>query len=278
MLSVEKKMLKREILSVVLFCSVTMLSFSQMQKTYATDTPESAEKFIAGIMGGSMIGLKNPANELSRFNSIPVHYLGFSMPAIMNSGSESGNTAKTEYILSMVGTYKLTDFFGLQSGLHYMINQGSSYVGANGGAQSASGSLVNIWYTSVDIPVLAHFEYKQQDGVLLGGFIGPYASIPIGNAHISGAMPSKNSDRDRFDPFDNGSSLNPGESDSSPKMGGISYGISLGMFVGYKAGPGYLVVNASYMKDSQAVKVENDIGEVFTRSAINLNIGYEFRF
>jgi hypothetical protein len=271
-------MFKREMLSVVLFLSVTMLSFTQMRKISAADIPQPAEKFIAGIMGGSMIGLKNPANELSHFNSIPVHYLGFSLPTFPSDiAAESGSTSKTEYILSMVGTYKITDFFGLQSGLNYMINQGMSYVGARSNAQYAPGSLVNVWYTSLDIPLLARFEYKPRD-FLVGGFIGPYASIPIGNAHISGAISGKNDDRDRFDPFDSGSSLNVGVSDSSPKMSGISYGISLGMFVGYKAGPGFLVVNASYMRDRQAVKAENDLGEIFTRSAINLNIGYEFRF
>jgi hypothetical protein len=240
---------------------------------------EAGGKYIIGITGGSAIGIKNPANELSRFNNMPTHYLGFSMPTFpVDIAAESGGSSKTEYILSMVAAYKINAFFGVQSGMNYMVNQGMSYMTAQSDASplassaGAPGSLINVWYTSLDIPLLARFEYKPDD-FLLGGFIGPYVSIPMGNALISGYRPGKSAD-----PFGNGASPDADASDFSAKLGGISYGISLGLFVGYKTGPGYLVIDAGYMRDYHAIKARDDLGEVFTRSAINLKIGYEFRF
>jgi hypothetical protein len=122
---------------------------------------------------------------------------------------------------------------------------------------SGHGNTVGISYTTMDIPVLARWNFIQRP-LVAGIILGPYISLPVGRLNLV--------------VDDKGSALN---------MSGVTFGIMGGFTMAYKAGPGYIVGDIRYMNDFSSLKVHEDFGDgmqdanIEIRRSVNFTLGYE---
>jgi len=150
---------------------------------------------------------------------------------------------------TLYGAFKFNHQWSIQPELNFMINNGMEI--------SGQGNKINIQYPTMDIPLLVRWNFVQSP-VLAGVILGPYISLPIGKLNLT---------------VDNkGSALD---------MNGYSFGVTGGLTVGYKLGPGHIAADARFMNDFSSLFVRNDFGDgmqdakIMIRRSINLTLGYE---
>jgi hypothetical protein len=164
----------------------------------------------------------------------------------------TGVTPKEEssiaFSASLFGIFRFNDQFGVQPEIHIMVNNGITATYADGGQVSAT-------YTSLDIPLLFHYNFILSP-VLVRVFVGPYLAIPVGkmNMEVSG--------------FSGG---------TSAETKGVTGGIAGGFVVGYRAGPGHIIADIRYMNDFSEVGVNYKGIDMkgFLRRSVNITLGYE---
>jgi hypothetical protein len=142
--------------------------------------------------------------------------------------------------------------FSIQAELHFMVNNGMEL---SGGGAKIKGS-----FTSLDIPVLARYEFFETP-ISLSVLGGPYLSFPLGKLEI-----------------DDPAGLTGGKNERS--IEGIRFGITVGAAAGYKLGPGNIVADLRFLTDFMPVQVSYywTRADIFTRRGINLTVGYEMKF
>ena len=162
------------------------------------------------------------------------------------SPKEKSNIA---FNASLFMSFKITDTWLIQPEINVMINNGMEI--------SGQGYLIKIDYNTLDIPLLIKWNFIQSP-VIVGFFLGPYLSLPIGNLNLTIGQ--------------NGSSLD---------ISGITGGIATGFSIGYKIGPGNIIGDIRFMHDFSSLYVREDFGNGFQnakiclRRVINIALGYE---
>jgi hypothetical protein len=169
---------------------------------------------------------------------------------MVGSGYSPREKSNIAFIASLYGAFKFNDAWLIQPELNFMVNNGMEITG--------QGYAVKIDYSTLDIPLLVRWNFIQSP-ILAGVLLGPYLSLPIGKLNLS---------------IDNrGSALD---------TAGISYGVTAGFALAYKAGPGYITGDVRFLHDLASLMVQEDFGEglqdakIGIRRSINLTIGYEF--
>jgi hypothetical protein len=155
------------------------------------------------------------------------------------------------FALAVYGNYTILPKFSIQAELGLMWN--------NGMELSEGGGSLEFSFTSLDLPVLARYEFFESP-VSLSVLGGPYLAFPVGE--YSAKM--------------TGSTTEHGD------IEGIRFGIIVGAAAGYKLGPGSIVADLRFLTDFNPVEAEitwwGDTVDVFTRRGINLTVGYEMKF
>lgn len=162
--------------------------------------------------------------------------------------TDISSKGKLNFLLAGYGTYSFTERFSLQMELDLMFNQGIKL--------SAEGDSVDITYTSLDMPVLAKYAFMLEP-VVLGVLGGPHLSIPFGDIEADVGNYSAKGDTNF-----------------------MTFGVTLGGFVGYPLGPGRIVGDLRFIFDFNSVDIEEDgySASVMTRRALAFTVGYEYSF
>jgi hypothetical protein len=175
------------------------------------------------------------------------------------SPKEESNIA---FAIALYGNYTIFPKFSIQAELGFMANNGMVLSGTMPDDTDVElrGS-----FTSLDIPVLARYEFLE-DPVSLSVLGGPYLAFPLSKMKGELSMSPDTS----------------GESGSeNTKIDGIRFGITLGLAAGYKLGPGSIVADLRFLTDFNPVRTKILGGakteSVFTRRGINLTVGYEMK-
>ena len=150
---------------------------------------------------------------------------------------------------ALFGAFKINPHWFIQPEFNFILNNGIEI--------SGQGNTINIEYPTLDIPILVRWNFIQAP-VLAGIVLGPYISMPIGKLNLT---------------VDNtGSAL---------EMNGYTFGITGGLTLGYRLGPGFLTADIRYLNDFSSLNVRNDFGDgmqnakIMIRRSVNLTFGYE---
>jgi hypothetical protein len=169
---------------------------------------------------------------------------------MVGSGYSPKEKSNTAFNGALYGAYRFNDVWSVQAELNIMLNNGMEI--------SGQGSVTTIDYATIDIPLLVRWNFIQSP-VVAGLVIGPYISLPASKLNIA------------WD--DLGAALD---------TKGYTFGVTGGFALGYKLGPGSLVVDVRYINDFGSLYVSEDFGEgmqdanILIRRSINITLGYEF--
>ena len=154
---------------------------------------------------------------------------------------------------ALYGAFPLSENLWVQAELNFMINQGYRLT-----VSDRSGTDTDtITYTSLDLPILLKYELGQ-DEIIWGFLAGPHFSIPLGNARVSGDGLSENFNIRSF----------------------ATFGVTAGAFAKYPLGNGYIVGDARFIFDFNAVEAREYFFTVdfMRRRALAFSVGYEISF
>jgi hypothetical protein len=205
----------------------------------------------------------------------------YSLGDIKNDYSDTSLTSQTAFLISLRGAYNVNSLFAVQTELNVMINNGVTVKGVDdalyrdGYKDEAENvyrptleqSKINnaVTYTSLDIPILARFNFRPTTALLISALVGPYVSFPMGDLKSESRYPSF--------PILNGN--------RADKITNATFGVSAGVTVGYNMGPGYITVDARFLNDFNPITADyqgkSDV-EMFTRRVIVVAAGYELWF
>ena len=120
-------------------------------------------------------------------------------------------------------------------------------------------------YTSLDIPLLARFNFRPVQAVLVSVLAGPYISLPVSELKNEYHYPN-------FSQINNTDTI---------KILNIQYGVLAGASFGVAVGPGYITARARFMSDLVPVTADywgEEEVKLFTRREIAFSVGYELWF
>lgn len=148
----------------------------------------------------------------------------------------------------------------LEFGLNF--NNGKSFK-----VKDVDDSKVTYYAHSIDIPLMITLKVPVAETVKLDFGLGPNFSIPFGAGSASGD--EKYPFKDSFDE--------------------VKYDLNIGLVfdadVGFKVGPGYVLVDLRYLLDFTPItaRAKNygspaNTSELFYRFGLNIGVGYEFNF
>lgn len=147
----------------------------------------------------------------------------------------------------------------LEFGMNF--NNGKSFK-----VKDVDDSKVTYYAHSIDIPLMITLKVPVAETVKLDFGLGPNFSIPFGAGIVSG---------------DEKTTLK----DNSDK---VTYNMNIGLVfdadVGFKVGPGYVLVDVRYLLDFTPTTAKSTVeggiykGEYLYRRSLNLGVGYEFNF
>jgi TolB-like protein len=186
--------------------------------------------------------------------------------------------SETSFFASVYGAYNITSHFGLQLELNFMMNNGITIDGYDQWKLDETDSGGNYIYTeeeckitdkftyaSLDIPLLARFNFRPSSRLLISPFIGPYLSLPLGDLKNEYEYPDDSYADDSRD----------------DKITSVLISVMTGVNIGYNLGPGYITADLRYRNDFAPLRAdywgERNV-ELFTRQIINITIGYEIWF
>ena len=123
------------------------------------------------------------------------------------------------------------------------------------------------WFTymSLDIPLLARFNFRPVPVVLISVLAGPYVSLPISELKNEYHYPnfSQQNDTDTI------------------KILNVQYGVLAGLTAGLSVGPGYITARARFMNDLVPIVADywgDKELDLFTRRVVGFSLGYELWF
>jgi TolB-like protein len=186
--------------------------------------------------------------------------------------------SETSFLISLYGTYNITSLFGLQMELNFMINNGVSIDGYDQLKLDETDDLGNYIYTeeeckindkftysSLDIPILARFNFRPSSRLLISPFAGPYFSLPLGDLKNEYEYPDDPSANDSRD----------------DKITSILISAMAGVDIGYNLGSGYITLDLRYRNDFAPLRAdywgERNV-KLFARQTVNISLGYEIWF
>jgi hypothetical protein len=220
----------------------------------------STKKFVFGGQLGAGFGLNSLDSEFKK---------DYFEPDVKSN---------TNFLASVYGTYNVNTLFAVQVEFNFMINNGVTIDGYDQvklDEEDNSGEYVWDWdeceiddkftYVSLDIPLLARFNFRPKSFLLVSGLIGPYFSIPLGDLKNKFEYPNDSSGNDTRD----------------DKITNVMIGILAGINVGYNLGPGYITAGFRFMNNFNPVKAdywdEREV-KIFTRRVLSISLGYEIWF
>jgi hypothetical protein len=169
---------------------------------------------------------------------------------MVGSGYSPKEKSNVAFNPTLLGAFKFNESWAIQPEIIFMIN--------NGVEISGHGNTVSIAYHTLDIPLLARWNFILEP-VLAGVVLGPYISLPMGKLNLS-----------------------VGDKGSALDTTGWTFGVTGGFVIGIKAGPGYITGDLRFLHDFSSLKLREDFGDgmqdanIAIRRSINLTIGYEF--
>lgn len=122
---------------------------------------------------------------------------------------------------------------------------------------------------TIDIPVLLTFGIPLNETVKFDFGAGPYISFPFNGWKSVGSTMS---------------ALGSWASNANGKTSPVNWGLAFDSGLGFKLGPGYLMLDVRYMLDLNETKARAVVaGEtiekgLFTRRSLNVGLGYELTF
>ena len=130
---------------------------------------------------------------------------------------------------------------------------------------------MNLYSTTIDLPVLVTFNYPVMEAFSIGCGLGPYLSIPSGF--------------DFLVQFDEDSSTKTFE--NMDVKARLNFGFAFDVNAAYKLGPGSLVFDVRYMLDLEPTSIDSKdpdaswhdrSNDMFTRRMFVLGLGYQMKF
>jgi TolB-like protein len=223
----------------------------------------SGTGFFIGLKAGTVIGIASSEPEKKIFPD----YLN-----LLESVSWETKNGNIGFIGAVYAGYMFTPFFGFETGVHIITNNGMELVGKD--PFWGETYTENFSYTSLDIPLLLRLRFAvgTSNTITLGLNVGAYLSLPVSDLDYS------------FKGYFNGDKGDIKES--------LNYGILAGINTGFKIGNGNIVLDIHYLMDflpttaTYNIKgstngwdldwVQNDT--LFTRQGIKILLGYEYMF
>ena len=142
----------------------------------------------------------------------------------------------------------------------------------NNGYTSEEDSVkMNLYSTTIDLPVLVTFNYPVMEAFSIGCGLGPYLSIPSGF--------------DFLVQFDEDTSTKTFE--NMDVKARLNFGFAFDVNAAYKLGPGSLVFDVRYMLDLEPTSIDSKdpdaswhdrSNDMFTRRMFVLGLGYQMKF
>ena len=222
---------------------------------------QQAGTFSIGARLGPSFGFHNPTDAVKKAQE------EFGGMVSLN------DTGLVNFNFALYGAYTLIDNLSLAAEFNFHINQGYKITGSMAipflGSMSLEGKG---YYSSLDIPILVKYNFLK-DPAVFGVLAGPHLSFPLGKAEIeyeASMMGLSEAGSEKYD------------------MEGITVGLTIGVFGGYKVGPGRFIgdlrfifdFNSSQIKDTYiingvSIKQKED---AMKRRALALTLGYEISF
>jgi len=183
------------------------------------------------------------------------------------------DTGLVNFNFALYGAYTIIDNLSLAAELNFHINQGYKITGSIAipflGNISSEGKA---YYSSLDLPILVKYNFLQ-DPAVFGVLVGPHFSFPLGKADMeyeASMMGISEKGSEKYD------------------IEGITAGLTLGVFGGYKVGPGRFIGDLRFIFDFNSIKIIdtyiiNGVSikqkeDVMKRRALVLTVGYEISF
>lgn len=164
--------------------------------------------------------------------------------------------------------------FGLQPELNFNFHNGIK-IDYDIAGQSATQKAFDHTF---DIALLAMFKFDCTKKVQFNVGVGPYLGIPM-----YGEMETESSKKGYT--VTKTYKVNGKEDDGvTVSFDGIQFGLAFDAGVGFKVGPGNIVVDLRYMLDLMKTDIEiktsdgTDTKGAMTRRSLNIGVGYEFKF
>jgi hypothetical protein len=251
---------------------------ARVQSLLTENVNKADPQFGRLIQGQSFLNMK-------RFTfgaTLGAGFGAYSLDDIKDDYLEAALTSQTAFLASIHGAYNINPLFAIQAELNIMVNNGVIINGIDNalyqdGVYDDNGielydptwteSEINdvFTYTSLDIPILARFNFRPIPTLLIGVLVGPYISLPLGDL------------KNEFH-YPNFSQMNDSRDD---KILNVMFGVLAGVKVGYNLGPGYITVDMRFLNDFNPIAAdywgERNV-KMFTRRVFVLTAGYEFWF
>jgi hypothetical protein len=223
-----------------------------MKKIFAVMAILAAVAFTASAQTGFSVGARAGAGF--GFNS--TEGMLDTLISYANSfGYSIDESSNITFAAALYGGYTIFEGFSVQLELDLMINNGMEL---SGGGVTMAGS-----YTSLDIPLLARYDFLESP-LTVGVLAGPYLSLGIGKFKGESEDPG---------------GLIMGTGSEETDIDGVRFGITAGLVAGYPVGPGLIIADLRFLTDLTPLKVkESGVStKVFTRRGLNVTLGYELK-
>jgi hypothetical protein len=251
---------------------------ARVQSLLAENVNKADPQFGRLIQGQSFLNMK-------RFTfgvTLGAGFGAYSLDDIKDDYFEAGVTSPTAFLVSIHGAYNVNPLFAIQAELNIMVNNGviingeDKYLYWGDGHIEEDGSLYNptlkeseindvYTYTSLDVPILARFNFRPTPPLLIGVLVGPYISLPLGDLKNEFHYPNFSQKNDSRD----------------DKISNVMFGVLVGVKVGYNLGPGYITGDMRFLNDFNPIAAdywgERDV-KMFTRRVFAVTAGYELWF
>jgi TolB-like protein len=217
------------------------------------------KRFVFGLAGGMELGLYTLDDTYKKET--------YHEPAMESLTSFHG---------TVYGALNVTTLFAVQFELNVMQNSllidGVDKNIYQNGYEDEYGTFLPSWeesklkdlytYMSLDIPLLARFNFRPARAVLVSIVAGPYVSLPISDLTNDCHYPNfAQSNETRDDTISN-----------------VQFGVLAGIAAGFAVGPGYISARARFINDFVPL-IANYWGEedkvLFTRRVMAFSLGYE---
>ena len=212
-----------------------------------------AGQFTVGARAGLGFGFNDPA-DFGQWLSPNVVFSDGSLPASVSDGNSSNFT------FALYGNYAFTDNISLQLEISFLIAQGYDL---RFSAPNQRSRLVDVNYTSLDIPILFRYRFTNF-AAILGLQMGPHVSIPWRRVNIHegyGYFATEIQEELSID-------------------SAATFGFTAGAFAGFPIRPGNIVVDMRFIFDFNAVSAYEGGRTVdfMRRRVFALTVGYERSF
>ena len=217
-----------------------------------------ALNFSVGARGNFNMGLGTTFEKDSQeyMDSVKDSGIDVSYPLVVGGGFG---------VYGHVGFFDFANNLSLGATLEFGLNfhNGKSYKFKMSGVEAKG----KVYAHSIDIPLMITLKVPVAETVKLDFGLGPNFSIPFGAGFVVGD--EKSTLKDNYDK--------------------VTYNMNIGLVfdadVGFKVGPGYVLVDVRYLLDFTPTTAKpKDYGssadkvEYFYRRSLNIGVGYEFNF